>query len=692
MNMPPINPYAERKFLRRLEKIWVKAEALVNRLVQSDFNPFYHLGTLTIFMLIVLIATGTYLTILYRPGSDRAYETVQAISANGFGSLMRSAHRYASDAMIVLIVLHFLKMLFSDRFWGARWLAWTSGWIMLAATWLVGTMGYWLIWDERAQWMTEYMMALSRGNSALTFTAADLASKSFATFVIILFLHVFLPLFAFVGVYIHVIRNNRARWWSPRWAMIQSAAGLLLLALLAPVQSAAPADFSRIVVSAPMDALYLGFLPMIDKIGNIIFWGLALFVGGGLFLLPWLSKGRHLGPAQVINHACTGCALCAVECPYYAIKMVKRSDGSHHEKLAAVSPSLCVGCGICVGACPVEAIELKDLPNNLVVANLRAAVERETKAGHAVTVVFACQRDLALGTLRGLLPASSPDPARGAPVLTFPWGTDGRVVLAVLPDVGMADTDWVPALLKNGVRDVIFLACPHDDCIYREGTAWILNRIHRHSALIQPGLHFLENTPGETRPLAALLDDLHKEETQKNKKPPVLPPAANRAKLLPPIAASLANVLLFTALFALALPLEVKAGLSHADQGGVRIAYDSKGKIAAETSVTAPGVVLPEGADPAQIFGGKRYPVTLRLIIDGEVIHEKTYEPAGLRGEGRITFVEFLSVPPGVHQVEILIQDDGGEFQSAFSAEVSFTAGHVVLFRYDEEMHRFEMK
>jgi hypothetical protein len=40
-------------------------------------------------------------------------------------------------------------------FWGQRWLAWTSGWIMLAMVWLTGTMGYWLIWDQRAQWMTE---------------------------------------------------------------------------------------------------------------------------------------------------------------------------------------------------------------------------------------------------------------------------------------------------------------------------------------------------------------------------------------------------------------------------------------------------------------------------------------------------------------------------------------------------------
>ena len=57
--MTHYNPYAQRKLLRAFEKLWAKFEGFINRFTKSDFNPFYHLGTLTIFMLIVLIATGT---------------------------------------------------------------------------------------------------------------------------------------------------------------------------------------------------------------------------------------------------------------------------------------------------------------------------------------------------------------------------------------------------------------------------------------------------------------------------------------------------------------------------------------------------------------------------------------------------------------------------------------------------------
>ncbi|MBI3167586.1 MAG: cytochrome b N-terminal domain-containing protein, partial [Chloroflexi bacterium] len=309
-----INPYAQRKILRTFEKLWSRLEGLVNRFTKSDFNPLYHLGTLTIFMLLVLIFTGIYLTAIYRPGLDVAYATVEKIDSNWFGSLMRSIHRYASDAMILLIILHIFKMLFSDKFWGQRWLAWTSGWIMLAGVWLTGTFGYWMVWDQRAQWMTEYMMQTLAGTSGLTYVATDIESRTFSNFVIIIFLHVFLPLIGFLGIYIHGLRLSRARWWSPRWVSIQATIGLVILSLIKPVQSFAEADLSTLIQSVPMDAYYLGFLPVIESWGNVIFWTLAILLGGSLFLLPWLASGRDLGPATVTNEQCTGCNICYAEC------------------------------------------------------------------------------------------------------------------------------------------------------------------------------------------------------------------------------------------------------------------------------------------------------------------------------------------------------------------------------------------
>lgn len=682
--------YTERRFMRSLEKAWAFIEGVVNRFAKSDFNPLYHLGTLTIFMLIVLIATGVYLTVIYRPGLDVAYATVEKIDSNWFGSLMRSVHRYASDAMMLLIVLHIVKMFVSDKFWGQRWLAWTSGWIMLAMTWLVGTFGYWLVWDQRAQWMTEYMMETLAGTSGLTYVAPDIASRTFSNFVIILFLHVFLPLIGFLGIYIHGLRLSRARWWSPRWVSVQAVVGLVVLSLIKPAQSFAPADLSILVQSVPMDAYYLGFLPLIDQVGNVIFWGLAILIGGSLFLLPWLASGRDEGPALVTDAKCTGCVLCYAECPYDAIRMVQRNDDSGYQKLAVINAAQCTACGICVGACPTDAIDLKGGYSSEQTFNMiRGALRREVKEGHPVTVVFASQRAMALGGIPAQLNVSEGK----AHVGVAGWGESevARVVTAVLPSVGAVNIKWIKSLLNGeGARDVVILSHPYDDSLNREDAHWILNRLHLRPALATKGLHWLEATPGDAGTVARFLDDLHSDHAQSKKNAPVLPPVKGRGKLVPSLVSALVGTVLLLGLFALALPLDVKAGMSAAENSALRVAVDAKGKVA--LAKIPEGVTLPEGADAEKIFGGAHYPMSVRVAVDGATILEETYKPSGVSGNGRISALEFLEIEPGTRQVEVWVRDDSDEYRSVFSGEIVFEKGKALVLAYDEARDVFVLR
>ena len=682
------NLYPQRKTLRALEKIWTSVEGFVNRFTKSDFNPFYHLGVLTIFMLVVLLATGAYLTAIYRPGLDVAYATVDKIDSNWFGSLMRSVHRYASDAMILLIILHIFKMVVSDRYWGQRWLAWTSGWIMLAGVWLTGTMGYWLIWDKRAQWMTEYMMEALAGTSGLTYVATDLASRTFSNFVIILFLHVFLPIIGFLGIYIHGLRLSRAKWWSPRWVSIQAAVGLILLSLIKPTMSAAPADLSTLISSVPMDAYYLGFLPVIDMWGNAIFWGLAILLGGSLFLLPWIARGRDIGPAVITDPKCTGCNLCYAECPYDAIGMVERHDDSGFKKLAVINTAQCTACAICVGACPTDAIHLQGGYSGEQTFNaVKGALHRELKDGHAVTVLFAGQRDEAMGGL----PAKLRENVReGEPVFTSVWDADTRVVTAVLPSIAAVNIEWIRSLHIEGARDTVLLSHPYDDGLYREDPHWMSNRLHLHPGLVTKDLHWLETSPGDAKTVESYLDRLHSEEAQSAKRPPALPPVKDRNKLIPSLVSGLVGTLLLLGAFALALPLDVQSGMHSAEQSALRIAVDAKGKI--EAANIPEGVTLPEGADPVKIFGGQHFPISVRVLVDGESILDETYKPSGISGNGRISALEFLNVAPGAHQVEVWIKDSSDDYRLVFSGEVNFEQGRVWVLAYDEKTDTFVLR
>ncbi|HUF40157.1 MAG TPA: cytochrome b N-terminal domain-containing protein [Anaerolineales bacterium] len=687
-----MNPYADRKTLRRLESAWTRLEILANRLWTADFNPFYHLGTLAIYLLIVITITGLYLTVLYRPGAEVAYASVERISSGWFGSLMRTVHRYASDAFLLVVVLHALKTFLSDRFWGSRWLAWLSGWGMVLTAWFLGTMGYWLVWDERAQWLTEHLIRSARGPVALTFLNADIASSTFVAFVIVLFVHIFLPLALLGLIIVHNLRLARPRIWSPRWVAVLSTIALIAVSVIVPAVSAAPADLGRLLVDVELDGWYLGFMPVLDRLGALPAWGSAFALFGVAMAMPWLARGQDAGPATIQDANCSGCALCAVECPYRAIEMHYRSDDhARFRSIAVINADLCTGCGLCVGTCATLGVELDGLPTDLVYANgLIPAVRAELDAGTAPVVVFTCHRQSALGGLDRIGEALSTGFPGGAVDQAPPVRTGERagrrVVTLEVACLGMVDVDWVKEMYNLGVKDVVLLGCPFDDCIYREGPVWSSLRLSRRKSLVRPNLHWLETAPGNRTPLDNLLDRLAA--TNERTKPD-LPHPKERQRRMPKFSWGAGLVLFFTALFGLsALPVVFPASVAGAAEAELRIVVEHKG-----VAITAlgPGVELPEGAvvDPAQLGAGGNFPVEVEVYLDGERVLAETFKARGLRQDGGIAGFVPVPVAPGEYQLEIRIRDDGETWRTVFSGAVVFEEARVETFVYDQQLDEF---
>jgi 2-oxoacid:acceptor oxidoreductase delta subunit (pyruvate/2-ketoisovalerate family) len=72
--------------------------------------------------------------------------------------------------------------------------------------------------------------------------------------------------------------------------------------------------------------------------------------------------------AVVDENLCTGCNVCAVVCPYGAIK--KDENG-----VAQVNEDLCKGCGICAARCPERAITMKKLTSEQIASLVLVAAE-----------------------------------------------------------------------------------------------------------------------------------------------------------------------------------------------------------------------------------------------------------------------------------------------------------------------------
>jgi ubiquinol-cytochrome c reductase cytochrome b subunit len=123
------------------------------------------LGEVALYLFIVLVATGVYLTFFFEPslasttykGSyeplrgvpmSEAYKSVVDISFDVKAGLMiRQAHHWAADAFLAAIVLHLMRIFFTGAFRKPRELTWLVGLAMLFLALLEGYLGYSMVDD-----------------------------------------------------------------------------------------------------------------------------------------------------------------------------------------------------------------------------------------------------------------------------------------------------------------------------------------------------------------------------------------------------------------------------------------------------------------------------------------------------------------------------------------------------------------
>ena len=97
------------KLLQRIVRwFFMRIENVFNIAFGDKLNPFYHLGTISFWQFWLLVGSGLYLYIFADPGVHDAFDSVERITHNQWwaGGILRSIHRYATDGMILTMLLH----------------------------------------------------------------------------------------------------------------------------------------------------------------------------------------------------------------------------------------------------------------------------------------------------------------------------------------------------------------------------------------------------------------------------------------------------------------------------------------------------------------------------------------------------------------------------------------------------------
>ena len=115
-------------------------------------SPLGFLGMITFVLFIILGITGALLMLFYEPILDRAWNSVQTINdVIPYGFHLRNIHYHASNAMVMVALLHMYYQYFSGRYKIRNEILWVTGIILGVLTILEAFTGYDIIFSERAE-------------------------------------------------------------------------------------------------------------------------------------------------------------------------------------------------------------------------------------------------------------------------------------------------------------------------------------------------------------------------------------------------------------------------------------------------------------------------------------------------------------------------------------------------------------
>ncbi len=458
-------------FLRRpLRAGFDAGENLLSLAFPASGNPLLNLGALGFFFYWIATVSGIYVYIFFDTGVTQAFASIEYMTNEQWyaAGLMRSLHRYASDALVAVMLLHVLREFSLDRYRGVRWFSWATGIPVLLLVYIAGISGYWLVWDKLAQYVaivsTEWLDHLPFFGQpvARNFLSPETLESRF--FTLMIFMHIAIPLIALVVLWLHLQRVSRPRINPPRGLAAGTGLALLALSAVYPATSQGAANLAQVPGRIGLDWFYLGAYPLLETLPGTVTWSsaVALMVIFGAF--PWLPPLRRQMPAVVNLDNCNGCARCMNDCPYNAITMQMRIDGKAFEGEAAVNPSLCVSCGICAGSCPTstpfrrmsDLVPGIDLPDRSIAA-IRKDVDAESARldGPARIMVFGC-------TNAGVAAA-----CRSASV--------GVVSLNCTGQLPPSFIDYV--ISRNLADGVVLAGCGDNSCHNRFGPRWTKDRL-----------------------------------------------------------------------------------------------------------------------------------------------------------------------------------------------------------------------
>jgi ubiquinol-cytochrome c reductase cytochrome b/c1 subunit len=310
---------------------WIDARLPVFTLMQKEygtfptprnFNYFWNFGALAMVTLVIMIATGIFLSMHYTPHVNYAFDSVERIMRDvNYGWLLRYVHMNGAHMFFIVVFIHIWRGLYYGSYKAPRELLWMLGVVIFLLMMATAFMGYVLPWGQMSFWGATVITNLF---SAIPLIGPDIVVWLWGGFSVdnptlnrFFSLHYLLP-FVIVGVVflhiaaLHVTGSNNPLGIDPKgpqdtipfhpYYTIKDSVGLVVyfmvfavLVFFMPNYLGHPDNYipANPLVTPPHIVPEWYFLPFYailravpDKLGGVVLMFASI---GVLFVLPWLD-------------------------------------------------------------------------------------------------------------------------------------------------------------------------------------------------------------------------------------------------------------------------------------------------------------------------------------------------------------------------------------------------------------------
>ena len=127
----------------------------------KNFNIWYLFGVLSMVVLIIMLITGFFLTMNYKPSADDAFDSVEYIMRSvENGWLIRYMHSTGASFFFIVIYLHMFRAMLYGSYKKPRELIWVLGMLLYFCLMAEAFFGYLLPWGNMSYWAGQVIVNL----------------------------------------------------------------------------------------------------------------------------------------------------------------------------------------------------------------------------------------------------------------------------------------------------------------------------------------------------------------------------------------------------------------------------------------------------------------------------------------------------------------------------------------------------